>query len=295
MLYADCINLNEYAQLSSKTHAVIAANAARSDPDWRYSVVRIFSKTQHKVNEGSIFGPWKACQTLALMHDAVVLIFGPIKKYQRHFDQADRPSNLFVYGGHTPYDLSRKAQELLKRGAEHVCNDYTAFDQSQRGEAVVLERLKMQRLCIPEELIKMHIELKTSIESQFGPLTCMRLTGESGTYEDNTDYNLAIIYSEYDIVDEAVFASGDDSLISPLPNTNSLWPSIEPLLHVGFKKEHTTEGLFCGYYLGADGAVRAPRALFAKICAAVSDSSITDKMASYLTEFNVGHSLGQSM
>lgn len=199
------------------------------------------------------------------MHDAVVLIFGPIKKYQRHFDQADRPSNLFVYGGHTPYDLSRKAQELLKRGAEHVCNDYTAFDQSQRGEAVVLERLKMQRLCIPEELIKMHIELKTSIESQFGPLTCMRLTGEPGTYDDNTDYNLAIIYSEYDIVDEAVFASGDDTLISPLPNTNSLWPSIEPLLHVGFKKEHTTEGLFCGYYLGADGAVRAPRALFAKI------------------------------
>nr|QQG34658.1 replicase [Nasturtium officinale macula-like virus 1] len=294
-LFADCINLNEYSQLTSKTQSVIMANASRSDPDWRHTVVRIFSKTQHKINEGSIFGSWKACQTLALLHDAIVLLFGPIKKYQRVFDSQDRPPNLFVYGGHTPFELSRQAQQQLSPGALHLCNDYTSFDQSQQGEAVVLERLKMLRLSIPQNLVDLHVSIKTSLSSQFGPLTCMRLTGEPGTYDDNTDYNIAVIYSEYDIGNESVFVSGDDSLISPEPLPHPLWPTIAPLLHLGFKKERTTYGLFCGYYLGAAGAVRSPRPLLAKIGVALADGSISDKKASYLSEFVVGHSLGDEV
>nr|WBM81659.1 MAG: replication polyprotein [Myotis brandtii tymo-like virus 1] len=295
VLFSECININEYHQLSSKTQAVIMANAARSDPDWRWTAVRIFSKTQHKVNEGSFFGNWKACQTLALMHDAIVLLFGPIKKYQRLFDEKDRPSNLFVYGGHTPFELSKHCQEHLTPDTETVCNDYTAFDQSQTGEAVVLERLKMKRLNIPDHLIEKHIEIKTNIVSQFGPLTCMRLTGEPGTYDDNTDYNIAVIYTEYNIKKETVYVSGDDSTISPVPRTRPHWNKAKNNLKVTFKKEFTNYPLFCGYYLGSVGAVRAPRPLFCKLAIAIADKTLSDKLASYLAEFVVGHSLGDAL
>lgn len=294
-LYAECINLNEYSQLSSKTQSVIMANQSRSNPDWRLNVVEIFSKTQHKINEGSLFGPWKACQTLALMQDAVILLFGPIKKYQRFFDKKDRPQNLFVYGGHTPFDISTFCQNFIPKDAIQVCNDYKSFDQSQHGEAVVLERLKMTRLSIPENLVDLHCWIKTNIQSQFGPLTCMRLTGEPGTYDDNTDYNIAVLYSEYLVAPTtAVLVSGDDSAICPEPLINPLWSSVYPLLHLTFKTERTKYGTFCGYHIGNAGAIRVPRPLFVKLILAQNDDTLTDKMASYLSEFVVGHSLGDS-
>jgi hypothetical protein len=293
-LYIECINANEFAQLSSKTQSVIMANAYRSDPDWRWSAVRIFSKTQHKVNEHSLFGDWKACQTLALMHDAAILLLGPVKKYQRIFDAQDRPSNIYVHASKTPYDLSTWCRNHLT-SAVHVANDYTSFDQSQHGEAVVLERKKMERLSIPDNLINLHVFLKTNVATQFGPLTCMRLTGEPGTYDDNTDYNLAVLYSQYSITTQGVMVSGDDSLINSLPPTRFDWPSIEPLLSLRFKQEFGRESLFCGYYVGPAGACRSPLALFTKLYIALDDGSIDDKMASYLTEFAVGHSLGQPM
>nr|UVW93832.1 polyprotein [Purple passionfruit leaf deformation virus]UVW93833.1 polyprotein [Purple passionfruit leaf deformation virus] len=293
-LFIECINLNEYAQLTSKTKAVIQANADRSDPDWRHSVVRIFSKTQHKVNENSLFQGWKACQTLALMHDYVILTLGPVKKYQRIFDQRDRPRHVYVHAGHTPFEMSDWCKQHLS-GSSYTANDYTSFDQSQHGEAVVLEVLKMRRLNIPEHLIMFHVAIKTSIETQFGPLTCMRLTGEPGTYDDNTDYNLAVMYSQFVLGDTPVMVSGDDSCILGRPLVKPGWNVIKSLLSLRFKQEFLKYPLFCGYYVGEAGACRSPISLFAKLAISVDDGSFSDKIPSYLTEFSIGHSLGQSM
>jgi len=293
VLYAECINLNEFAQLSSKTQATIMANANRSDPDWRWSAVRIFAKTQHKVNEGSLFGSWKACQTLALMHDAVVLLLGPVKKYQRVFDQRDRPSHLYVHAGHTPFEMAEWCQQHLTPAIK-LANDYTAFDQSQHGEAVVFERFKMSRLSIPQELIDLHVYLKTNVSTQFGPLTCMRLTGEPGTYDDNTDYNIAVLHLEYAVGSTPLMVSGDDSLLDSEPPVRDQWAAVEPMLALTFKKERGRYATFCGYYVGFTGAVRSPPALFAKLMIAVDDESIDDKLIAYLTEFTVGHSLGDA-
>nr|CAH2618720.1 polyprotein [Bloodroot marafivirus]CAJ0557116.1 polyprotein [Bloodroot marafivirus] len=293
-MFIECINLNEYAQLTSKTQKVIMANAFRSDPDWRWTSVRIFSKTQHKVNEGSIFGPWKACQTLALMHDALILILGPVKKYQRLIDNSDRPPHIYIHAGHTPHELSTWCQQFMT-SSHHVANDYTSFDQSQHGEAVVFEALKMSRVSIPQNLIDLHCTIKTSIETQFGPLTCMRLTGEPGTYDDNTDYNLAVIHLQYHISSQPILVSGDDSLIDSIPPTQSSWPTIEPLLNLKFKTEISRYGLFCGYFVGPEGACRSPLALFAKLAIAFDDGSHYEKLPSYITEFSVGHALGDLM
>nr|UCJ00922.1 polyprotein [Grapevine rupestris vein feathering virus] len=292
-LFAECIALNEFAQLSSKTQAIIMANRDRSDPDWRWSAVRIFAKTQHKVNDHSIFGGWKACQTLALMHDAVVLLLGPVKKYQRIFDAADRPANIFVYAGHTPSEMAEWCRANLRPG-ERVANDYTSFDQSQHGEAVVFERKKMERLNIPRHLIDLHIHLKTNVSTQFGPLTCMRLTGEPGTYDDNTDYNLAVLHLEYLVGSTPCMVSGDDSLLGREPPRNPIWQAVKPLLALRFKKERTRYGEFCGYYVGCEGCIRSPVALFAKLMVCVDDGTIDEKMISYATEFSIGHSLGDA-
>ena len=133
--------------------------------------------------------------------------------------------------------------------ANQTTNDYTSFDQSQHGEAVVLEVLRMQRLCIPQELIDFHVEMKTSISTQFGPLTCMRLTGEPGTYDDNSDYNLAVIYSQYNLNGAAVMVSGDDSCIDGVHSETVGWPIVTDLLHLRFKTEVTSYPLFVGIML----------------------------------------------
>nr|QHB15484.1 replicase [Insect-associated tymovirus 1] len=293
-LFAECICLNEYAQLSSKTKATIVANASRSDPDWRHTAVKIFAKSQHKVNDGSLFGNWKACQTLALMHDFVILTLGPVKKYQRIFDAADRPSHIYTHCGKSPKDFSLWCQTHLSSSPKYA-NDYTSFDQSQHGESVVLEALKMKRLNIPSHLIDLHIHLKTNVSTQFGPLTCMRLTGEPGTYDDNTDYNLAVLFSQFDLAGIPIAVSGDDSLVDRVPPLRPEWPSISKLLHLRFKPEITRHPLFCGYYAGPAGALRNPLALFAKLMIAVDDGTIPDKRLSYLTEFSTGHLLGDPL
>ncbi|AEP40395.1 replicase [Tomato yellow blotch virus] len=293
-LFAQCISINEYSQLSSKTRATIVANASRSDPDWRFTSVRIFAKAQHKVNDGSIFGSWKACQTLALMHDYIILTLGPVKKYQRIFDMKDRPPHLYLHCGHTPSQLSAWCNEHFQ---PTVCttNDYTAFDQSQHGEAVVLECLKMQRLSIPQNLINLHLHLKTNVHTQFGPLTCMRLTGEPGTYDDNSDYNIAVIYSQYSMQNLPLLVSGDDSVIVGTPPTSPNWPAIKDLLHLKFKTEITSYPLFCGYYLSPAGCIRNPLALFAKLMICVDDQSLSEKVLSYLSEFSIGHNIGDQI
>nr|WIL00270.1 MAG: replicase polyprotein [Bee Macula-like virus] len=294
-LFAECINFNEYAQLTNKTKNVIANNEDRSDPDWRYTWVRIFAKAQHKVNAASIFTDYKACQTLALMHDYVILTLGPVKKYQRAIHARYRPDNIYVHAAHSPQGLSDYCQQHLKTQIA-LTNDYTAFDQSQHGEAVVFEREKMLQLGIPRQLVDLHIYLKTNVETQFGPLTCMRLTGEPGTYDDNTDYNLAVLALRYVLTSRhVIFVSGDDSAIFPPPADNPKWKTIDPLIALRFKIQVDRYPLFCGYYLGPAGACRDPLALFAKFAIAYDAGELELKMPSYIAEFSIGHLLGDSV
>ncbi|APG77674.1 hypothetical protein [Hubei macula-like virus 1] len=292
-LFAQCISANDFAQLSKKSQAAIMANASRSDADWRLNFVEIFTKTQHKINSNNLVSGWKACQTLALMHDAIVLVFGPIKKYQRIINARTLKPNFFIFGGKTPVDLSNYVKGRFTT-APSVANDYTAFDQSQGGEALLFELLKMRHLSIPEEFIDLHSHIKRSLSCQFGPLTCMRFTGEPGTYDDNTDYNAAVILSQYDIRNETVLLSGDDSVVHPVPAPNARWHEISDLLKLKFKIELTRYPLFCSYYLGPAGAIRAPLPMLHKIHCALHADDLPLKLPSYIAEFAIGHSLGDA-
>lgn len=293
-IFQDCVSLNDHSILQKKTRASLVANAYRSAADWACNEANIFTKRQHKINSNSINTEWKACQTIALMHDSVVLSLGPVKKYQRHFFEQARRPNVFYYGGHTPDELCRYVQSRFQNSAS-VANDYTAFDQSQTGEAVVFERLKMELLGIPQDLIDLHVYIKTHINTPLGPLTCMRLTGEPGTYDDNTDYNLAVLALLFNITTETVLVSGDDSCINPLPPIRASWMEFKDNLELRFKIEVVERPLFCGYFLGPLGAVRAPDALFVKLILSETQKTLHKTLDSYIMEFALGHSLGNDL
>lgn len=296
-LFLDCILENEFAQLSSKSQAVIMANAERSDPDWRYSYVRIFSKTQHKINNDSLFTGWKACQTLALFHDYLVLVFGPVKKYQRAvIERQGKNRNVFIYAGHSPFDLSSYVKANFPPRTYRAWNDFSAFDQSQGVETTLFEVKKMERVSIPAPLIEEHLRIKTRLTCQFGPLTSMRFTGEPGTYDDNTDYNIAITNLRYFIADTPCLFSGDDSAMArQLPERDTWKANSDYFSNLRFKAESGPYATFCGYYIGSEGAVRCPKPLITKLMLALDEDSLDEKLASYVTEFSVGHSLGDEM
>jgi len=296
VLFQSCISLNDYNHLTSKTKQILINTAIRSDPDWRATYVRIFTKTQHKININSLFGGWKACQTLALMHDSVVLLLGPVKKYQRAIlkRQAANPL-IFVYGGQSPSDLSTFCQQHFT-SSYSVANDYTSFDQSQRGETVHFEKLKMLRVGIPSDLIDFHIHIKTNLRCQFGRLQPMRFTGEPGTYDDNSDFNLAVLNLEFHLLKHPVLISGDDSLISGNPSRRYSWANNSKLFkHLRWKQNFSTYGEFCGYYVSKFGAVRAPRPLLVKLALAKARDELHLVLPSYLAEFSIGHRLGDLM
>lgn len=296
-LFSSCISENEYVQLTSKTRAIIIANAGRSDPELDVTMARIFPKSQHKININSLMTAWKACQTLALLHDAVVLLLGPVKKYQRAMLRSSAANDLiFVYGGKSPRDMSEFAKSHFPAGVKRVANDYSAFDQSQRGESTFFEVLKMAYFGLPPEFAEFHMHLKMNLRCQFGRLAPMRFTGEPGTYDDNTDYNLAILNLEYDLAGVPTMISGDDSLLAWLPRTRAEWA-----VHASFftlltwKQEHTLYGEFCGYYASSCGAVRAPRPLLVKLALAKARSELDKTLPSYVAEFAIGHVLGDDL
>lgn len=297
VLFASCISENEYIQLTSKTRAILIANANRSDPELEVTMARIFPKSQHKVNINSLMGAWKACQTLALLHDSVVLFLGPVKKYQRAvLREASGNKLIFTYGGKSPRDMSEFAKKHFPAGTKRVANDYSAFDQSQRGESTHFEVLKMNYFGLPPAFSEFHVFLKMNLKCQFGRLAPMRFTGEPGTYDDNTDYNLAILNLEYDLSGVPTMVSGDDSLLAWHPPVRSSWISVAPLFSLlTWKKEHSLYGEFCGYYVSSCGAVRAPRPLLIKLAIAKARGELDLTLPSYVAEFSVGHSLGDEL
>nr|UBJ25975.1 polyprotein [Tymoviridae sp.] len=294
VLFASCISENEYIQLTSKTRAIIIANAGRSDPELDVTMARIFPKSQHKININSLLSEWKACQTLALLHDSVVLLLGPVKKYQRAMVKACSKNPLiFVYGGKSPRDMSLFAQQHFPKGTKRVANDYTAFDQSQRGESTYFEMRKMNYFNLPPEFADFHHFLKMNLKCQFGRLAPMRFTGEPGTYDDNTDFNLAILNLEYNLSGVPTMVSGDDSLLAWHPPVRDSWAACSEFFQLlTWKKEHSLYGEFCGYYVSHCGAVRAPRPLLIKLALSEARDELHKTLPSYVAEFSVGHSLG---
>nr|CAH2618947.1 replication polyprotein [Broom forkmoss associated tymo-like virus]CAI5383900.1 replication polyprotein [Broom forkmoss associated tymo-like virus] len=292
-LYARCILENEFTKLTKKTQATLMNNADRSDPDWRHTYVRIFLKSQLKVKSELLCTPFKAGQTLASFQDSVILITGPLTRYLTAQCERRYSQKFYYHPGHSPLQLSQWCQEHWEHKELNTTNDYTAYDQSQTGEALALELAICSAFNIPDHVIDYYVELKLGLTCQFGELAVMRFTGEGPTLLFNSFFNAAIIGCQYALPPStAVCVAGDDCAINGSYQERPGWPSLSRHLTLVAKPEVRKAAPFCSWLLTSDGAIKSPLVVFCKLLIAQDRGEEHLVLPSLLAEVAVGYLCG---
>jgi len=295
-LFAQCIYENEIKKLTSKTRKFIIASATeRSDSDFDINTVRIFMKSQQKINPSTINGLWKAGQTLAQMNDQWLLYFGPVVRYITHMLSRSQGDHVFKLGGKTMHDADRWARQYVKPNVRTTANDYTAYDQSQGGEVVAWELLLMSYFDIPSTICEVYRYQKIHLQHQFGTSAIMRFTGEPATYLFNTLFNEALLNLQYDLDGFAYCISGDDSLIIGEPSISAVWPRIRHRFKIVAKTVIMDIGEFCGYLFTSFGVLREPRHFAMKLAIAVANDKLAAVEASYTYELQFARAKGDAL
>lgn len=293
VLYSQCIFENDFTKLTQKTQATLLNNADRADPDWRDTFVRIFMKSQLKVKLETLLSPFKAGQTLASFQDHVILITGPMTRYLTIVDEKLCAPHYYYHPGHSPLELSSWCASHWKDVPMNSTNDYTAFDQSQTGEAVSLELTNLRAHHIPDDVIEYYIDLKLNLCCQFGELAVMRFTGEGPTLKFNSDFNAALIGVQYDLPSGMARAvAGDDMALNGTPQLRASWHRFSQYLTIVAKPETVKTASFCSWLLTPHGVIKEPRVVFAKLMIARDRQEEDKVLANLLNEVAVGYRLG---
>ncbi len=292
-LYAQCILENEFTKLTNKTQATLLNNADRADPDWRHTFVRIFMKSQLKVKLETILSPFKAGQTLASFQDSVILVTGPMTRYLVHQSERLFRPQYYHHPGHSPLALSTWCQKHWKSRPLNSTNDYTAFDQSQTGEALSFELMMLRAFGIPDGVISYYTELKLELTCQFGELAVMRFTGEGPTLWFNGCFNTALVGVQYDFPsDTAIAVAGDDLAMNGVFPERPGWQFLRRYLTIEAKPETVKTASFCSWLLTPHGAIKEPRVVFAKLMIARDRGEEAKSLPNLLNEVAVGYHLG---
>jgi hypothetical protein len=289
-LFAECIQENDRAKLTKKTHAQLMLSGPKSSADWSFFLVKIFMKSQQKVKPDNLNGGWKAGQTLAQMNDQWLLLFGPVVRYIVKKDSLNQEDRIFILGGSTLTGMYRWCEKHI-RGNQFTTNDYTAFDQSQGAEAVHFELAHMAYYSFPRGFLDVYEEQKCSLNHQFGRSAIMRFTGEPGTYKFNTMFSEALMNLQYDL-SGPYMVSGDDSLIVGFARESKIWASVKHRFKIVSKTEFIAQPLFCGFICTRYGIIREPIHFAMKLALAVVNGKFDDVAVSYATEYQLGYQLG---
>jgi hypothetical protein len=293
LLYAQCIHENEFTKLTKKTQQTLMNNADRSDPDWRHTFVRIFVKSQLKVKMETLGSPFKPGQTLASFQDSVILVTGPMTRYLVIVsDRLYRPG-YYYHPGHSPLQLSSWCQREWRDVPLNSTNDYSAFDQSQTGEALALEITLMRAYRMPEHVINYYEEIKLSLSCQYGDLAVMRFTGEGPTLFFNSVFNAALVGVQYRLPrGTPVAVAGDDLAINGVYPESAAWPLIRKHLTIVAKPERVKTASFCSWLLTPHGAIKEPRVVLAKLLIARDRGEESTSAPSLCAEVAVGYHVG---
>nr|WNM95042.1 MAG: replication-associated protein [Diaporthe helianthi tymovirus 1] len=292
-LYAECIFENDFTKLTQKTQATLLNNAERADPDWRFTFVRIFMKSQLKVKLETLLSPFKAGQTIASFHDSVILVTGPMTRYISVVDEQLYAPEYYYHPGHAPLELSTWCSKHWKKVPLNSTNDYTSFDQSQTGEALALETHVLRAHHIPDTVLEYYIDLKLHLSCQFGELAVMRFTGEGPTLRFNSDFNAALVGVQY-VVEPGVArcVAGDDLAINGVWKVRPGWERFKQHLTIVAKPEIVETAAFCSWLLTPNGALKEPRTVFAKLMIARDRGEEARVLPNLLNEVAVGYHLG---
>jgi hypothetical protein len=278
-LFEQCIFETEFRKLTTKTQQTLLNNVKRGDPFWKLNFVDHFVKSQLKAKLETLGKPAKAGQSLATCQDAVVLLFGPMVRYLRCKVMHKFPAELYCNCEKTADDFDAWARTHWK-DRESTESDLENFDSTQRGDSLGIELKLMYQFGLDRahialfdqfmadcrSLPELYLFWKTHIiSSVIGLKQTGRDTGEPGTYDFNTYYNLALTILMYNLPRGVPLAvGGDDMSANRRLVLSPLWLRIRSKFLTVAKVEYTMRPSFCGYYVTSHGAYRNPRLLALK-------------------------------
>jgi hypothetical protein len=278
-LFEQCIFETEFRKLTTKTQQTLLNNVKRGDPFWKFNFVDHFVKSQLKAKLETLGKPAKAGQSLATCQDAVILLFGPMVRYLRCKVMHKFPAELYCNCEKTADDFDTWARTHWQ-DRESTESDLENFDSTQRGDSLGIELKLMYQFGLDRahialfdqfmddcrSLPELYLFWKTHIiSSVIGLKQTGRDTGEPGTYDFNTYYNLALTILMYNLPRGVPLAvGGDDMSANRRLVLSPLWLRIRSKFLTVAKVEYTMRPSFCGYYVTSSGAYRNPRLLALK-------------------------------
>jgi hypothetical protein len=299
-----------------KPIATIWNNIDRSSPEWPRNYMHAFVKSQSKAkaetgartfrlseeDDASVNKPFaKPGQPLVTSPDVNVFDFGPWTRYMRALLYRAMRPNIYIHGGRTINDLDKFSKAFSNSGPASTC-DFTQYDMSCKAETLSFE------LCVFSyfeldlqfpDLVDLYFSIKTTMFTQLGTSAIMRFTGEFGTYDFNTWYNIAYMAFRYELDDTAPLLgaafSGDDSIMFFKIVERSDWSkysrhfALVGKLYIGASKD------FCGWWLLPCGAVRNPILLALKILYHKARGSLDRCLDSYFLEALFAYNIGDSL
>jgi len=299
-----------------KPIATIWNNIDRSEPEWLPNYMHAFVKSQSKAKAETCVNKFrlseedstdggklaaKAGQPLVTSADFNVLKFGPWTRYMRSILYREMRSNVYIHGGKTLVQLDEFSKKFSQPGDASTC-DFTAYDQSCRAETLSFELCLFDFFSLSSEFpdaVFLYFFIKTHMFTQFGPSAIMRFTGEFGTYDFNTWYNIAYMSFRFLLdersPDEASAFSGDDSIFFFVLKERPDWTkwsrhfALVGKLFIGPSKD------FCGWWLLPCGAVRNPILLALKIAFREARNDLADCLDSYFLEALFAYNHGDSL
>lgn len=286
-LYATCI-IETLAAKLDKPMATLWNNVDRSDPDWAVNYMHAFIKSQQKLKETTcarnlryddledalpqkfMAGPG---QVLVTSPDSNLILLGPTTRYLRKLIDAQAPENIYRHGGKTLQQMDDWSKAHVPIGhKEFTTCDYTRYDFGCRGPTLNFELCLFEWGNLPGVLGQIYVDIKLTMMTQFGHVAIMRFTGEFGTYDFNTWWNMAFQALKFHLGDvrfskiKACMFSGDDSLFTWKVRPRASFAIIEHYFSfLVAKLIYSDIGDFCGWWLTARGIIRNPVLLMLKL------------------------------
>jgi hypothetical protein len=291
-LYERCVRDQMQSRLT-KTRATLAQADERADP-WNTAInhVRNFIKTQDKAKlEAWYLEEAKAGQTISAVREDVLAKWGPAFRYATAvLMQRVRPG-IILNKGLSPRALNEVVSEQWRPKGLSTINDYSNFDATQGGESVVLELAVLQWSGLPDYIVQGYAHWKTHIVTSFiGLKQTSRDSGEPGTWDGNTWYNIAncALKFGYQALRRGTWLfSGDDMACDQhLTDCDTWYTKWANKIHTISKLQHTANPDFCGWLLTPRGIMRSPLLVVLKMWykRARSPLSVGNWVDSYATE-----------
>jgi hypothetical protein len=279
-------------------------NIDRSDPDWPRNHMEVFVKSQHKAKAETLAFKQrlsemdditlqaefaKPGQTLVTSPDINVFELGPIARYMREVLKRTLPDNVYLHGGKTIDEFNSWSRSHATDEPTFTC-DFTAYDQSCTEETLAFELAFMDYCGIPTELVELYKWIKLTMHTQYGTTAVMRFTGEFGTYDFNTFWNMAYMLLRYDPAPNiASCYSGDDSLFFGNLKETATWPLFAKSFTLVGKTAFSDLPEFCGWFMYSYGVVRNPILLALKIAYRQARGELELVLDSYFLEALFAH------